>query len=297
MRETPCGNQMKARQMFLDAHKPIIAYIYCLPSDDLKFDNTVTEVMHGNVYVGNAAIDFLMTKEGVDRVLSFQKRYRNKLLSVLEKPTGDYVADWDTHMDYEAIIMDKMLDLEKLPAEALMQPTARSFYIQQRMFTLMHQGYQQIKFEPHHERAQWFGQFNDAWFFKSCATKYRLIDILKQYTPEWEVKFAKQNKVEYPSLCDTFESMRDIHRTILSDSIRAKSTLVKFINENTSLSDYMRFVSASIEYNEELRLMRSRSVVSMIHGARQDGTEPYQVFLDVLTDRKNRLQKKYGERK
>ena len=178
-----------------------------------------------------------------------------------------------------------------------MQPSARSFYTQQRMFTLMHQGYQQTKFEPYHERAQWFEQFNDAWFFKSCATKHRLVDILQQYTPEWEVNFAKENKVEETSLNDTYELMRDLHRRIIVDSIRAESTLVKYINENLHLSDYMRFVSASMEYNEELRLMRSKSVVSMIHGARQKGIEPYQVFLDVLTDRKNRLQKQYGESK
>ncbi len=297
MRETPYGNRMKARQMFLDAHKPLIAHIYCLPSDDLKFDNTVTEVMHKDDFVGDVAIEFLMTKEGVDRVLGFQKKYRNKLLTVLEKQTDDFVADWDTHMDYEAIIMDKILDLEKLPAEALMQPSARSFYTQQRMFTLMHQGYQQTKSEPYHERAQWFEQFNDAWFFKSCATKHRLVDILQQYTPEWEVNFAEENEIEENSLDDTYELMKDLHRRTIMDSRRAKSSLVKFINENPSLSDYMRFVSASMEYNEELRLMRSKSVVSMIHGARQEGIEPYQVFLDVLKDRKNKLQKQYGESK
>jgi hypothetical protein len=297
MRETPYGNRMKARQMFLDAHKPLIEYIYCLPSDDLKFDKTVTEVMQGDIFVGDVAIDFLMTKEGVDKVLGFQEKYRNKLISVLEKPTGDYVADWNTHMDYEAIIMDKMLDLKKLPAEALTQPSAKSFYTQQRMFSLMHQGYQQIKFEPYHERSQWFSQFNDTWFFKSCATKYRLIDILEQYTPEWETNFAKQNEVEYPSLDNIFESMKDLHRKIIRNSTRAKSTLTKFINKNPHLSNYMKFVSASIEYNEELRLMRSGSVVSMIHGARHDSIEPYQVFLDVLADRKDNLQKEYGKLK
>jgi len=238
-----------------------------------------------------------MTREGVDRVLGFQKRYRDKLISVIENPTDDYVADWDTHMDYEAIIMDKILDLEKLPAEALMQPSARSFYTQQRRFTLMHQGYQQTKFEPYHERAQWFGQFNDAWFFKSCATKHRLVDILQQYTPAWEVNFAKENEVEQASLNDTYELMRDLHRDMIIESIRAKSILEKFINDNPRLEQYMKFVSAAMEYNEELRLMRSKSVVSMIHAARADGTEPYQVFLDILIDRKNRLQKEYGEQK
>lgn len=297
MRETPYGNRMKARQMFLDAHKPLIAHIYCLPSDNLKFDDTVTEVMLGEDYVGNVAIDFLMTKEGVDRVLDFQKRYRENLIAVHENPTPNFVADWDKHMDYESIIMDKILDLESLPAEALMQPSARSFYTQQRMFSLMHQGYQLAKYEPYHEQAQWFEQFDDAWFFKSCATKHRLVDILQQYTPEWESNFAKENEVEKSSLDDTYELMKDLHRGIMMDARRAQSTLDRFINDNPHLSDYMRFVSASIEYNEELRLMRSKSVVLMIHGARNDGIEPYQVFLDVLTDRKDRLQREYGESK
>ncbi len=297
MRETPYGNRMKARQMFLDAHKPLIAHIYRLPSDDLKFDDTVTEVMLGEDYAGKVAIELLMTKEGVDRVLDFQKRYRDDLVEVLENPTQDFVADWDKHMDYEAMIMDKLLDLEILPAEALIQPSARSFYNQQRMFSLMHQGYQLTKYEPRHERAQWFKQFDDAWFFRTCATKHRLIDILQQYTPEWEARFAKENEVEESSLDGIYELMRDLHRRIMADARRARSTLDKFIKDNPHLSEYMRFVSASIEYNEELRLMRSRSVVSMIHGARLEGMEPYKVFLDVLRARKDRLQRLYGGRR
>jgi len=46
--------------------------------------------------------------------------------------------------------------------------------------------------------------------------------------------------------------MRDIHRSIIIDSEIAKSTLKKFINKNRHLSNYMKFVSASIEYNEEV---------------------------------------------
>jgi len=118
--------------------------------------------------------------------------------------------------------MDKILDLESLPAEALMQPSARSFYTQQRMFSLMHQGYKLTKYEPYHEQAQWFEQFDDAWFFKSCATKHRLVDILQQYTPEWEGNFAKENEVEESSLDGTYELMRDLHRRIMMDARRAQ---------------------------------------------------------------------------
>ncbi len=295
MRETPRGDRMKARQMFLDAHKPLIAHVYGLPSDDLKFDDTITEVMHQDRFIGDVALDFLMTEKGIKRVLRFQKEYRDKLISALENPSGDYVRDWDSHMDYEAIIMDKVLDLKRLPAQALMQPSARSFYGQQEIFALMHQGYQLSKNEPNHEKSHWFSQFNNSWYFKSCATKHRLIDILQQHTSQWEIDFAKNNVVEQSSLDETYDLMRGLQAKIIKNSRMAKNTLEKFVNDNPQLSEYMQFVSASIEYNEELRLMRSKSVVSLIHGARKEGIEPYQVFLNVLADRKIRLQEMYGK--
>jgi len=265
-----------------------------LLSENIELYNLIRDASNGL----KARTDLLYAKDYKEkdgtRRFTDAKRYRENLISVQDNPTPDFVADWNKHMDYEAIIMDKMLDLENLPVEALMQPSARSFYTQQRIFHLMHQGYQLTKHEPYHEQAQWFEQFNDAWFFKSCATKHRLVDILQQYTPEWEASFAKENRVEESSLDSTYKLMKEIHRRRMIDAERAQSALDRFINENPHLSEYMRFVSASIEYNEELRLMRSKSVVSLIHGARHEGIEPYQVFLDVLRDRKERLQKQYG---
>jgi len=288
------NNQLKAREMFLDAHKPLIAHIYNLPTDELKYDNTITEVMYKGECVGEVVTDFLKSKEGVERVFKFQKQYRNNLINILQNPTDNYINDWDVHMDYESIIMDKMINFNILPIESLIVLSGRTFFEQQRIFKLLHQGYQQTKNECYHERAQWFSQFDDKWYFKSCATRHRLIDILQQYTEQWEKKFVQQNKIEHKSLEDTYDEIKNIHRDMMVKSAAAENILSEIIKNRPEIKEYQRFVSASMEYNEELRLLRSRSVVSMIYRAKQDGKEPYGIFIDVIQTRKQRLKNEYN---
>ena len=295
MRESPYGNRMKARQMFLDAHKCKIASDYSLPSSKLYFDDTVTEIVNGDKPIGQIAFDFLSSARGVKQILWIQKKHKSRLVECLDG-AADYRAAWDAHMDYESIIMDKMIDLALLPPEVLVVPSGRTFYMQQRKFSLMHQGYQLAKKEPYNERAQWFSQWDDKWFVRFASTKMRLIDILQQYSPKWERDFAESNSPQMENLNETMEELRECQRRTMFQGARASQTIKRFKRDNPQLRNYMEFVTASLEYNEELRLLRSRSVMNLIEGAVDDGKVPYDVFIDVLVERKERFEQQYGER-
>jgi len=294
MRETPIKNQIKARELFLDAHKPLIAHIYCLPTDELVYDNTITELMYKQQPAGKVVTDFLKCKEGTDRVLSYQQQYKNKLYDILHNPTDDYIYNWDKHMDYESIVLDKMINFNILPINCLVLTNTRSFFEQQQVYTLLHQGYQLSKIQKHHEKSQWFSQFNDEWYLSHTITKLRLIDLLQKYSEKWEQEYIKSNKVQYNNLDDIYKELTNIHRSILVRKATAEHNIKTIADDNPHLTEYIRFVTAATAYNEELRLLRSQSVVALIKGALNDKQTPYNVFLDVIQTRKQRLKNEYN---
>jgi hypothetical protein len=69
------------------------------------------------------------------------------------------------------------------------------------------------------------------------------------------------------------------------------------MNQNPQKRQYVRFVSAAIEYNEELRLLRSRSVVPFVKRCRNADVEPYHAFRDTLALRTTAIAEKYEVRK
>lgn len=293
MRSSPTKNQMKAREMYLDCHRSKIVRDYQLQYADLHFDEDVVEVMLGDVYIGAVLFDWLHTKEGVERILKIQKEHRIALINVLEHPSFDYRVDWNVELDYESIILDKVLDLERTPAELLVVPSGRAFFLQQRMFKLMHQGFQLAKKDIYDERSAWFSQFDDFWYFKHASTKYRMIDILQQYRPQLEHEFAAENVVEHSSLDEIFEEMRELHSQIRIAGAVAQKNITEFIARHPAERHYVTFVVAAMEYNEELRLFRSLAIFNFLKGCQQHSLNPYSEFLSVLEERKQVLEDKY----
>lgn len=293
MRESPIRNQMKAREMFLECHRPKIVADYQLPSDDLRFDDTITELLLGEEFIGRSLRGHLRREDVVDRVL----RIRAETLSALEErlaSPSDYVSDWEAHLDYESLVMDKMLDLEGLPAGILVVENGRSFFGQQELYALMHQGFQLSRTDRYHSRAQWFGQWTDEWYARHAATKYRLIDILEQYEPSWVESFAARNQPVAESLDDTYELMRDVQRARIVAGAAAKEAHDAYVAEHPEDRYYVRFLNVALEYNEELRLLRSQSVFNFIRGCQGVGRSPYEEFRRVLDERRVRIKEEYS---
>lgn len=294
MRESPSRNQMKAREMFLECHRPKIVSDYLLPSDDLHFDDTITELVFNGEFVGVALHEALNEKEGLERILGIQEQHRSALLGVLEVDATDYRGKWETHLDYESIIMDKMLDLNAIPVDLLGVQSGRTFFHQQTMYRFMHQGYQLAKTEPHNPRAQWFSQWDDTWFCRHGLTRFRLIDILQQYEDSMIADFAERNPPQDASVDEVYGRMQEMHRDKMCAAQKLQKSYREYMREHPERRNYARFIGASMEYNEELRLLRSVSVFDFIHGCRNAGKHPYEEFLSVLDERQERIAHEYG---
>ncbi|HLD42965.1 MAG TPA: hypothetical protein VJB08_03180 [Candidatus Nanoarchaeia archaeon] len=285
---------MKARELFLEVHRPKIVSDYQLPHDDLHFDNTITELIFGGIFVGEAIFDHLNQEGTVSNLIAIKNEHRERLLKSDHLSIEGYREKWERHLDYESLIMDKMIDLEKTPVELLCVPSGRSFFHQQRMYSLMHQGHQLAQKDQSNERSQWFSQWDDRWFCKNGSTRFRLIDILQQYTDDWVDRFAMRNIPEETSIDDVYEKMQDLHRKKMISAYSAQKRYTAFIKKHPESKAYARFVSEAMEYNEELRLLRSQSIFDFIQGSRYYGKQPFAEFLDVLATRQKRIARLYG---
>jgi len=109
MRESPQANQMKARELFLEVHRPKIVSDYQLPHDDLHFDNTITELIFGGIFVGEAIFDHLNQEGTVSNLIAIKNEHRERLLKSDHLSIEGYREKWERHLDYESLIMDKMM--------------------------------------------------------------------------------------------------------------------------------------------------------------------------------------------
>lgn len=88
--------------------------------DDLHFDETITELLLGHIFVGEAIFDYLNQKEAVTRMVDIKNKHRERLLNSYGPPIEEYREQWEAHLDYESLIMDKMIDLKRIPVELFM---------------------------------------------------------------------------------------------------------------------------------------------------------------------------------
>jgi hypothetical protein len=294
MRESPKKNQMKAREMFLEMHRPKIVSDYRTPSGNIHFDPTITELMINDVFIGEVMAEQLHEGAEVQRISKMRASNKQRLLDAYDLPLDDYIEKWEIHLDYESLIMDKLIDLQRVPVKLLTVTSGRTFFHQQAMYSLMHQGFQQAQKEPNHEQSQWFSQWDNRWYCKHGATRYRLIDILQQYTPEWIDDFAEMNTPKTDSLSETYGKMEKMHRTKMLCAGLSKFRLKAYSEHRPTEAHYFRFVAEAMEFNEELRLMRSKSVFDFIQGCQKAEKVPYEEFIRILNDRQQRFVDQYG---
>lgn len=191
MREIIPVRQQEAREILLEAHRPKIMAEFGLPSNDLHYDSSKTELEFEGEFVGRFLYDHLHRPEVVDALVDIRLDTKKRLLESLENPNMDHVEQWNIHQDYESLVMDKMLDLERIPPAILTVQSGETFFKRQSMYALMHQGYQLVRAgETRNERSDWFRQWNDAWYTEVGHTKKRILDILHDFGPGWVEHFA-----------------------------------------------------------------------------------------------------------
>jgi hypothetical protein len=246
--------------------------------------------------VGEVLYDHLNQAGIVQRLVNICCLTRATLVQMLaiDRTLDGYRQKWEAHLDYESLIMDKMIDLERTSPDLLMTPSGLSFFSQNRMLALMNQGYQLASREPYHERAQWFSQWNDEWFCRNGVTKFRLIDILQQYEDSWIADFAKNNPPIADTLDELYATMTDLQWDRISAASKSNDASRAYLAAHPERLPYVTFVAQAMEYNEDLRLLRSQSVFDFIKGCRAHGKEPYEEFLDVLKERTERIRNTYG---
>lgn len=295
MKPTTNLNQMKAREMFLEMHRPKIVHEYKLQSTNIQFDDTITNIQIDGQPIGPAIFNLLRKKENVERLIQIKNKTKKELQKSYSMPLHDYRKKWGKHLNYESLIMDKLIDLKKISTELLTVQSGRSFYNLKTAMSIMHQGHRIAKQTPTHEKADWFRQFNDYWYARNSCTKHRLIDILQQHHIGWEQKFAETNKQTINTLEEALETLKELQIERIMFASKSKQAYQKAKKEFPELTHYLTFVSASQEYDEELRLLRSRSVYDFIKGCVQAQKNPYDEFVDILIFRQKQIQKKYGQ--
>jgi len=295
-RQQPTPHQMIARALFLECHRPLITDLYELDSRELEFDNTVTElVLHGD-YVGKSCIDYLNSDYGYKKVTSVRDSMKKKLEEVIENPDIDnYLKGWDIHLDYESIILDKMVDLQGFPSELLQTKKVHNFFERSFAFSLLNQGFKLSQTtDKYSARSQWFSQWTDEWYSQYALTKFRLVDILSNFDENWLKNFAEDNKPVYKNLNEVYEVMKESHnrrRAIIENSEYYRK---EYIKKNPKFKNYVEFIATSMDYNEELRVMRSCSVHNFMKGCQKKGINAYDEFLRFMQVRKERIHRQYG---
>lgn len=295
-RQQPTPHQMIARALFLECHRPLITDLYELDSNRLEFDDTITELtLHGD-YVGKSCIDYLNSDYGYNKVINVRNNMKKKLENVIENPNfDDYLKGWDIHLDYESIILDKMVDLQGFPPELLQTKEVNSFFEQNYAFSLLNQGFKLAqttdKYSP---RSQWFSQWTDQWYSQYALTKHRLVDILSNFNEDWLKEFSECNQPQYKNLNEVYEVMKESHNRRRASRFNAQTYRDDFLKENPKLSNYVDFIAISMDYNEELRVMRSVSVHNFMRGCQKKKINAYDEFLRFMQVRKDRIHKEYG---
>ncbi len=296
-REGPSLYQMKAREMFLDCHKTKISVIYRFPDNKLRFDDSITEVMYKGKLAGKCCFKYLNSDKGNTNISKVRKEHKKRLESILTNPTDDFREDWFVHLDYESLIMDKLIDFDRVPANILVTSENMTFFERNYLFKLMHQGYKVAnttdKYSP---RSQWFSQWNDEWFAKYALTKHRLIDILENFSEAWIADFIESNKPRYDNLNDIYNRMKEIHRNKLINSAKNRMERDEFISQNPELRNYADFVAQAMDYNEELRTYRSVAVWNFLQGCKAENINPYNEFIRLIDVRKKRIEEEYASR-
>lgn len=285
IRETPQGNQIIARQLFLDCHRPIHHDLY--GTDRLQFDDSVTELLIGDELAGKVLLNFINLN--ALKICRIRAKTKKILIATIENESIPRATAFNTHLDYEALIMDKLIDFDAVPNDLLITPSGKTFYDTHEMYRLLHQGFQLARHDLAHESSQWFSQFTDTWYFRNTCTRYRMIDLLQNYHPSMPDEFAKENIPEHDDLDSVVSAMKDIQYRVFIARPRSARAYKQFIRANPGLIDYAMFVREAMEYNEELRLLRSQSLAKFI-GSCETG-DPYGDFLDLVEQRKRRLLK------
>ena len=295
-RQKPTPEQRTAREMLLDCHRLKIMSDYCIPAGWIHFDPTVSELMLDDTPLPSALFSFLKSERGSSRIRALRAQSKQQLETILNDNSADYRIVWNKQLDYESLVMEKMIDLDAVPCELLTVPLGRSFFEQHRKICLMHQGYQLSQTtDKNGERAQWFSQWNDEWFLSNAMTKHRLLYILHNYDDSWQQRFHDMNKPEKDTLDKTFEAMRQVYDRQRLSGAKTMQALNDFVARYPDMKHYAIFVTDAMEYNDELRLLRSRSAYRFIRGC--EGKKGYAEFLNVLRIRQCGMEEQYGKQR
>lgn len=296
MRDIVPARQKEAREILLETHRPKIIAEYGLPSDDLHYDDSKTELEFEGEFVGRFLYDKLHQADVTQTLIGIRLDTRKKLLASLEDHAIDPVEQWNLHQDYESLVMDKMLDLERIPPSVLTVQSGETFFKRQAMYSLMHQGYQLVRIgETGNERSDWFRQWNDAWYTQMGHTKKRILDILHDFGPGWVESFAATNTLKYSSIDEVFEGMKDLQRMRMECSGRSMRAYASELASHPEHEHYYDFTAHAMEYNDELRLLRSRSVYRFLRACEEDKvTDAFERFLEVMGERKEKIAKEYS---
>lgn len=88
--------------------------------------------------------------------------------------------------------------------------------------------------------------------------------------------------------------MKDLQRFRMECSGRSMQAYEQELGSNPEHADYYRFTAHAMEYNDELRLLRSRSVYRFLRGCEQEGiTDAFGRFVEVMDERKERIAREY----
>ena len=294
-RQTPTPHQMIARALFLECHRPYINFLYSLPNNSLKFEETVTELEFNGCHVGKYLFDYINSDEGLKFILDERQKIKSELEKKLKRPDREnFLMDWNTHLNYESLIMDKMINFDIIPTHLLVTRKVLPFFEQNILFKLLNQGYKLSKTkDPYSKHSQWFSQWGDGWYSSIALTKHRLVDILWNFSEKWINDFVDANQPQYNKCSEIYEVLRYKHIERMGDKQRNDKNRNIWLKDNQDKKNYFEFVLESMDYNEELRVMRSQSVYNFMRGCQRNKLNPYDEFLRFMEVRKNNIAEEY----
>jgi hypothetical protein len=197
-----------------------------------------------------------------------------------------YTEKFNRHMDAEALMLDKAIDYSRLP-DCLLAPISGRYSIEKfGMYALMHQGYQIQKEQSDNIHSGWFSQWDDRWFLRNTISKLRVMDVVAKYNDEYARDLAARNVPISHDLDDIYEHMGDLQRFQILTSSNAHKIFSQYIKDNPKMANYATFLVKALEYNEGMRLIRSKSLYDLITGSIQEGKKPLQELQSLLAERK-----------
>lgn len=312
------------REHFLKSNEVFVKRLYKLNDEKLHYDPESRYILVGDVPFDKVVRKNILNDEKlVDKVirewekkkeaiLKAQKEFIKKYSNSNDTPEQELISFFNTHFDLEMLYMDNAIDAEyvyaiikevfktesnRIPkaSRVIMCPSdGKSFFEESNIIRLLHLGYQLSKKSP--TQLTIFDDKDKQWYYSNGITRYSIGQMINGFN---EVLENMDSEIEKYRGMYSINDVKDCYDQIKEMRIEQMRRRSEFLSINKKVSSYLqkhcpdnlhylKFVDSGLIYNEENRLIRSKSMFYFTKKAIDSGINPLELFTKALKQREMR---------